>query len=111
MDYEFAKKLLNGRSFREVDYNTFLHVTEEGINLKYYHTDILTFRKDGSTVLDTKKIRTKTTLQRLNKYMPSAKKIHMKNDQWIWDDGREFKDGTKISADGSLKNPYRRKIS
>lgn len=106
MNYHEAKIQLGGRSHVQINHNTFLHGTNDEFKIRYYDTDILTFRKDGSIFIDCKGFRSKTTKDRLNAYLHNSKRIHSKLGIWYWSDGSVFQDKSSIQPNGSITRPY-----
>ncbi len=99
MNYTIAQGILNGRSAKELAPNTILHYSDQSsIKLRFYETDIITFLKNGSVLVDCKGIRTKTTKDRLNNFLPLSNKANIKQvkGKWYWLDDKEYKDKSVI---------------
>jgi hypothetical protein len=101
MTYTKAKGMLNGRSSVKLDYNTRIHPTGKDISLRFYQTDIAVFKPDGSILVDCQGIRSKSTKDRLNDYLPF--KINQKDGEWFWDTGQKFQDGQIITKNLKIK--------
>ena len=106
MNYHEAKELLGGRSHVRINHNTFLHGDNNEFKIRYYATDILTFRRDGSILVDCRGFRTPSTKDRMNEYLPANKRIHSKRGVWYWQDDNIFQDKSSIQSNGSIRRPY-----
>lgn len=93
MDYQKAKEILNGRSHKTIAPNTVLHrIDKDSYGIQFYEKNILTFRKNGTILLRVDpKERTKTTKDRLNKFLGPNNQIFIKNGKWVWSDNSTFK--------------------
>jgi hypothetical protein len=96
MNYLEASKLLNGRSSKVIKNNTVLHnAASSCIKLRFYETDILTYTK-SYCVINTSGNRSRTTLKRINEYLPKGYSISQVKGEWIWNYSKPFEDGDKI---------------
>lgn len=97
---ELAGFINRGRNKRErkIAHRTIVRLTESGeVIIKYWNTDILTFKSTGAIIIKTDGWRTVTTKRRINEYIShTGKGIHQKNGIWLWEDNREFVDGEEI---------------
>jgi len=107
MDLHLAKKLLNGRSFLSMESKTNLHARIDGVMIRYYSTDILHFKKDGSIVINTHGRQSATTKKRINAYLPKPFAIIQISGSWYWNTGKPFKDGDKIKS-GRIVSAYKK---
>lgn len=114
MEYKTANEQLTGRNHagRKMDNNTYLERRGEDIALRLHSTDILTFKADGSTVVQTGGWKTVTTKDRLNNYLPFNYGLSQKRGVWYWSqylgNGQHkplpiFTDGDVITAKGKLR--------
>jgi hypothetical protein len=94
---------------------TRLQRREDGfIAVRYQRTDVVTYREDGSIVLNSDGYHTLTTRQRINEYAPiktwSERGVMFIGQGYPWrQPGSPYVDGIVISADGSLILPERAK--
>jgi hypothetical protein len=99
--YESAAKYLGAKADRPLENNTRLQRRNcNDIAVKYHDTDIVTFRSDGSIVVNSGGWRTSTTKERINRYAG----LHISQYKSIWYVTAKllFADNGRIEADGSL---------
>jgi hypothetical protein len=104
--YTEAREMLNGRTSRSIANNTALvELDDEGIGLRLHATYVVTFRPDGSIVLNSGGWHTVTTKDRLNRVARAhGWSVYAKARTWYV--GRrsgaefEFEDGFTIPARG-----------
>jgi len=110
MNYQKANDLLQGRckNSRKLANNTYLQRRDNGeIAVLLHNTDIVTFKPNGVTVLNSGGWRTPTTKARINDYSPA----HIYQSGGVWYMGRYnaesplFEDGIEIGSDGLPLNP------
>lgn len=71
MHYAGMLEILNGKDYRKVGNNTTLRIETDGsIHIRLHNTDIVTYRADGSIMLDTDGWQTVTTKARINAWAP-----------------------------------------
>lgn len=106
--YESLNDCLVGRNAnrRKLDRHTYAERRDNGaIAVKFWDTDILTFKSDGSCVATSGGFRTVTTKDRLNRFLPTGAAIFQRKGIWFWsakDQIGAFTDGDSISADGTI---------
>ncbi len=100
MNYTKANELLTGRCHesRRIGNNTYLQRRPGGeIAVRLHRTDIVTYRPDGSVILDSGGWRTVTTKARINQYMPAECSLYQRDWEWYLErDGSDpivFEDG------------------
>lgn len=54
-----------------------------GIAVTLFETDIITFTPEHTLVLKCNGYKTKTTCQKLNKYLPNGWQVKSKNGEWV----------------------------
>lgn len=114
MNYQNANEKLTGRNKdrRKLENNTYLERRDaETIAVRLHNTDIVMFKSDGSTTLDTGGWRTVTTKDRMNKY--ASVNLSQENGQWFvvrhleenpyWERVGLYSDGMRILPDGTLE--------
>lgn len=122
MNYQTASEKLTGRNRdrRKLENNTYLERRNEDIVVRLHSTDIITFKPNGDTVLNSGGWRTVTTKERLNGYAPIS--IGQKNGQWLvqkrnpayigWEETPNvpywltvglYADGLTVKANGTIK--------
>jgi hypothetical protein len=105
-----ARKMLNGRTSRTIANNTTLvDLGADGIGLRLHATYVVTFRPDGSIVLNSGGWHTVTTKDRLNRIARAhGWSIYAKRFDWFVSapDGAEFE-----FEDGFTIPPARRKAA
>ena len=70
-DYQQASVMLKGRSSKKIGNNTYLVDRGTEISIRYHNTDIITYRQDGTCMINTDGWWTVTTLQRINRFSPA----------------------------------------
>lgn len=106
--YEDAIRCLNGRTARRVANNTTAHLTPEGdVVFRLHFTDIVTWKKDGTCILDAGRWKTVTTKDRMNRLVPGFISIYQKKRQWFitrrdWNKTLLFTNGVTITKEGHL---------
>lgn len=112
MTYQEANAKLTGRNRdrRKLANNTYLERRGEEIAIRLHATDIMTFRQDGSTVLNSGGWKTVTTKSRMNEYLAYNYYIQQERGQWyIVQRGvysnklAVYADGMVIHANGSME--------
>lgn len=106
MTYFDAYKLLNQKSHQSIGHNTTIIETSQGISVRFYSKEILLFKSNGTIVIDTDGIRTKTTKDRINSFLGDHH-ILQKRGVWYWSTGKIFRDGDKINASNNLVRSYK----
>jgi hypothetical protein len=100
MNYQSALEKLAGRDRRKVGNNTYLEKLDGGaVAVRLHQTNVVTFKPDGATVLNSGGWRTVTTKDRINTYSPVG--VWQKKRVWYMTDGAEFFDGITIRPDGT----------
>lgn len=94
MNYEQAKIKLNGRQSKKLGHNTYLQQRAGGIAVMLHETDIVLYRPNGQTVLNSGGYMTKLTRDRLNLFGPIP--IRQEKGQWIIGPDTAFFDGMVI---------------
>jgi len=115
MNYTECQKLLDEKQLarygrRKLANNTYLEPRDgDAFAVKLHSTDVLTFRCDGSVVLNSGGWRTVTTKARMNDYLPSGWYVWQERGQWFlrhggWQGGKDwpFADGITIHSDGTV---------
>lgn len=78
----------------------------DDIAIWLYETDILTFKPDGTIILDSGGWKTNTTKARLNDYLPKEFFVYQKNSAWYLFQAPSydyiFEDGLTIHPDGTI---------
>ena len=64
-----AQNILNKRTSRKIDNNTYARIEDDTIYIRLHNTDIITIARDGSVTLNSSGWRTSTTKDRLNSYL------------------------------------------
>jgi hypothetical protein len=114
MNFHDALQLLNGKHSKTIAHCTYLetgwhtgtkpeHMHPENpdfIKLYYHNTAVVTYYPNGSTKITSGGYLTATTKKRINKY--SDANIYQKNYVWYYPDGRKFRDGDTLTADGYI---------
>lgn len=96
MNYKTADSMLQGRNkdSKKLENNTYLVRTgDDDISIRLHATNIITFRPDGRTVIDSAGWWTVTTKDRLNKYLSHNLSVY--SDKGIW---TLYRDGTPVSV-------------
>jgi len=82
--------------------------------VRFYKTDILTFSADGAIVFDTGGWKTKTTKERINRFLPTGLMLYSDRGTWYLYQGagypsktasgsrHVYADGIKVSGDGGV---------
>jgi hypothetical protein len=97
---------LGARDSRKIDNHTYLQRRGDDIAVKLHDTDVVTFKKDGSVVLDSGGWLTPTTKDRINDNLGDYGYISQKNRQWtVHVAGKEYpyKDGMTIMPGGRVE--------
>ena len=111
MNYTEAKDILKNRESKKLCNNTYLRKREKGIAVQLHQTDIILFKENGDTVLDTGGWKTVTTKDRLNRYLDG---FQVWQEKRIWylsgiEKTYTFADGMTIKAnmevEGEGPNP------
>jgi hypothetical protein len=98
--YQDAWVYLGVKSDRPAANNTRVQIREGGaVALRLHQTDIVTWYRDGRTVLNSGGWRTPTTKDRIN--AATSARLSQKSGVWYHPDGHPFADGDTINADGS----------
>ena len=101
-NYNEALDVLNGRNHRKLENNTYLEKRDENtIAVKLHGTDVVTYKKDGSVILETGGWYTVTTKDRINKYSPV--RVYQQKGEWfikINGEIENFIDGVKVELKG-----------
>jgi hypothetical protein len=87
MTYTELNESLSGRckERRKLANNTYAERRGDGvIAIKLHKTDILTFRKDETIIVNTGGWRTVTTKDRINRYLPHGHAISQHRNVWYW---------------------------
>lgn len=96
---------LGTRPQKKIGHNTWLLRKPDGaVALKYHETEVVTWKPDGSIVLDSGGWRTSTTKVRLNYY--ASLNVYQDNRVWYVKHGGAvytFKDGMVLKPDGSVE--------
>lgn len=106
MDYQQAVETLRNRESKKIGNNTFLKRRRcESVALMLHTTDIITWKPDGTTVIDSGGWKTATTKARLNDYLPDGFRINQDGGVWYWGDWRTpkaervpFTDGDSVKC-------------
>jgi hypothetical protein len=108
VNYEQAKAQLatarNINAGKPIERNTRLFQRGDAIAVQYHQTDIVTFKKNGDTVLNTNGWKTQSTKERLNSLTPVGR-IHQEKGVWYFvyqGERHVFKDGLTIKASGKV---------
>lgn len=107
MNYKEANALLSGRNkdSKKIDNNTYLIRLDNGdIAVKLHNTNVVTYKPDGSVILDSGGWQTNTTKDRMNRYLPFGR-ISQSKKIWYFQHGEvliTYKDGCGINAKGKL---------
>ena len=102
MNYQSAKEKLGNRTRRKLENNTYLELRDNGdIAVKLHATDVVTYKPNGDTVLNTGGWHTVTTRDRINKY--SNANISQKQGVWYVDNIATFADGMIVKPNGTLE--------
>jgi hypothetical protein len=103
MNYAQADSKLQGRNYlsRKLANNTYLVRREEDIAVKLHQTDVVTFKPNGDTVLDSGGWHTVTTKDRMNNY-GNGLRLWQEKGRWFVGDYVAYADGMVIKADGSI---------
>jgi len=81
--YKEAAAILNGRDRRKLANNTWLERRNgEHIAVRLHQTDVVTYRVDGTTVLDSGGWRTVTTKDRINRFGPQGARVWSDRGEW-----------------------------
>lgn len=106
LDYGKAQAVLNGRNSRVIGNNTYLEKHGNGdITIRHWSTNIITFKPDGSIVINLNGYTTSTTKARIRTYLNCIKIWTRKGEDIITDrSGCDYYyyDGIVINADGSI---------
>lgn len=91
----------NGKSkAKRIENNTYEIINDDGSRaIRLHDTDIITFTNKGTIILSSGGWQTKTTKDRLNKYLPDNIRINQKNYNWtvnIHGVKQEFTEGMEI---------------
>lgn len=102
MNYAQANEQLQGRccNSRKIDNHTYLERRDNGIAIRLHNTDIITFKPNGDTVLNTGGWRTVTTKQRM---CDNGFDVSQVNGIWYMGD-HIFKDGITIKSNSTITN-------
>lgn len=91
--YQDAAERLGTKTSRKLENNTYLERTEDGgIAVRLHATRVVTYRPDGSCVLNSGGFRTTTTKDRINRYSP----VPLHTDGGVWYIGNWLTVGPKI---------------
>lgn len=103
MNYSEASAKLGNRDRRKLANNTYLEKREGGaVALRYHSTDVVTFHRDGRTVLTSGGWFTSTTKERIGYAVP----VHQQRGQWfVTVRGKvyPFADGMTIGKRGGVR--------
>ena len=102
MDYSSYRKavtVLRNRTSRKIGHNTYLKNRGEGcIAILYHDTDVVTYRSDGSIMLDSGGWKTKTTKERINAGLPSNWSLMQERGVWYLSNAREGLDNSILAT-------------
>lgn len=108
--YESINACLVGRNAnrRKLNPHTYAERRDNGaIAVKFWETDILLWRPDGSCVVNTGGFHTVTTKDRLNQFLPLGVGIFQRNGIWFWSAKDQtagaFTDGDCVLPDGTIQ--------
>ena len=105
--YDRALTLLGKKNSRYLQYQTYLiRGDNRDVHIRHWQTNIITYKPDGSIVINLQGWETVTTKKRIRIYTP-VRMYSYKGTLAIWDMddvGYEFEDGIIIESDGSVKN-------
>lgn len=100
LDYQEALTRLGMRESRKLLYKNYLYRSGKELRIRYHDTDIITYRPDGSIVLDTGGWLTSTTKARFNQFLPQ---YQISQDKSVWQiNGQGYRDGMTLYPDGSM---------
>ena len=107
--FEEAREYLGAKDGRPVANNTRVERREGGaIAIRLHGTDVVTYRPDGSAVLNTGSWRTVTTKDRINTYAPAGVRVYSDRGAWkLYREGQvvcRFEDGLIVDASGRPVN-------
>jgi len=104
MNYTNADAQLQGRNYqsRKLAHNTYLQRRGEDIVVRLHNTDILTYKPNGDTVMDSGGWHTPTTKERMNTY-GTGLRIRQDKGRWFIGDNVAYQDGVTIKADGTIE--------
>lgn len=99
--YDEAVAALKGRERRTIAGNTWLE-RGDNITLRYHGTNVVTFRPDGSMVLNSGGWRTPTTKERINWCLPGGFGLSQVKHVWYLNN-HVFADGMVVYPDGRIE--------
>lgn len=82
-----ALKVLGDRTSRKVCNATVLRRTRDGVAVRLWDTDIVTYMKDDSIVLDADGWTTVTTRNRMNRCVPMSVRVYQRDHSTYVSDG------------------------
>lgn len=99
-----------GRGRGKIGHNTFIETNVSGgggYSIILHRTPIVTYRPDGSIVLNSGGYRTVTTKARMNEVLPDSIRVYQQRHDWFvttpWD-RRPFHDGMVIQQEGGVQS-------
>lgn len=106
MDFNHFDNILGDKNKVKVANNTFLIRIYGGdaIAIRLWHTDVVTYHRDGRIILDSGGYKTVTTKRRMNDFTPDSIVLHQEDWNWYVVINREFDarfpyfDGMDVSA-------------
>ena len=99
MNYQSALEKLGTRSRRKLTNNTYLEkIDDDTIGVRLHSTYVVTFKSNGTAILNSGGWYTRTTKDRINAYAPGQ--IRQAKGHWYLVDGSEFRDGVVLSEYG-----------
>lgn len=109
MNYATAADALGTRETRKIGNNTYLQRRGDTIAVKLHATDVVTFTRSGSTILDSGGWQTVTTKARINDHLPNG--WHVASERGVWglyhgwnDRVSDYQDGITITRFGNVRN-------
>lgn len=84
--YTMWRERLGRRNSRKLENNTYLILDphDKTISIRLHYTDIITMHPDGSFEVNNGGWQTKTTLRRLNDYLPGGWSVYTHDGTWYW---------------------------
>ena len=111
MDYKSITEKLGSRQSRKIANNTYLKQRGEAIAVMLHETDVVTFEKNGTIILNSGGWKTSTTKDRINQYSPMI--VNQRKGIWYVNNVTVFFDGITIKNQKILncsKAPKAKKI-
>jgi hypothetical protein len=101
MTFARAAEILAGRASVKIAPNTHLvRVDERTYAVRLYGTDVVMIRNEGDWpwTLDSGGHRTRTTIDRINRYSPAT--VYQRGGNWYLDDDTPYRDGMSVDRLG-----------